>query len=99
MFRNLDNIFTDLNILHVNLAICSAKHIFSSIAMPKYFTYLLTETGLLLKSILIVKIEMVILGGNINVEDFLQLTAILLPQSLTSFVVDSWEIITISTGI
>ena len=48
------------------------------ISNAKFFTDLLTETGLLLKSILIVGIGLVILGGNINAEDFLRLTVILL---------------------
>ena len=78
MFRNLDKIPTDLDILHVNLVICSAKFNFSSIVMPKYFTDLVTETGLLLKSISKVRIGLVILGGNINAEDFLGLAVILL---------------------
>ena len=63
MFRNLDKIPTDLDILHVNLVICSAKFNFLSIVMTKYFTDLVTETGLLLKSISIVGIGLVILGG------------------------------------
>ena len=54
MFCNLDKISTDLDILHAGLIICSAKFSLSSIEMPKYFTDLLTETGLLLKSNLIV---------------------------------------------
>ena len=78
MFRNFDNIPTDLDIFHVNLVICSAKFTFSSIVMPKYFTDLVTETGLLLRSVSIVGIGLVILGGNINAEDFLGLTVILL---------------------
>ena len=45
MLRNLDKISTDLDILHVNLIICSANSHFLSIVMPKYFTDLLTETG------------------------------------------------------
>ena len=78
MFLNLDNIPTDLDILHVNFIICSAKFSFSSIVMLIYFTDLLTETGFLLKSISIVWIGLVILGGNINAEDFLRLAVILL---------------------
>ena len=70
MFRNLAKIPTGLDILHVNLIISSAKFNFSSIVMPKYFTDLLTETGFLLKSILIVWIELIILGGSNNAEDF-----------------------------
>ena len=70
MFRNLDKIPTDLDILHVNLIVCSAEFNFSSIVMPKYFTDLVTETELLLKSISGVGIGLVILGGNINA-DFL----------------------------
>ena len=46
--------------------------------MPKYFTDLLTETGFLLKSISIVWIGLIILGVNINAEDFLGLAVILL---------------------
>ena len=64
MFHNLAKIPTDLNILHVNLIIRSAKLNFSSIVMLKYFTDLLTEIGLLLKSISVVGIGSVILGGN-----------------------------------
>ena len=45
--------------------------------MPKYFTDLLIETGFLLKSISIVWIGLVILGGNINANDFLGLIVIL----------------------
>ena len=70
MFRNLAKIPTDLDILHDNLIIRFAKFKFSSIAMPKYFTDLLTETELLLKSISIVGIGSVILGGNNNAKDF-----------------------------
>ena len=44
------NTFLDLNILHVTLIICSAKFNISSIVLPQYFTGLLAETGLLLKS-------------------------------------------------
>ena len=50
MLSNLDKIPIDLDILRVNLITCAAKFSFSSIVMPKYFTDLLTETGLLLKS-------------------------------------------------
>ena len=78
MFCNLDKILTDLDILHANLVICSAKFNFSLIVTPKYFTDLVTETGLLLKSISGVGIGLVILGGNINAEDFFGLTVILL---------------------
>ena len=46
--------------------------------MPKYFTDLVTETGLLLKSISIFGTGLVILWGNINDEDFLGSTVILL---------------------
>ena len=46
--------------------------------MPLYFTDLLTKNGFLLKSISIVWIELVILGVNINAEDFLGLAVILL---------------------
>ena len=46
--------------------------------MPKYFTDLVTETELLLKSNSSVRIGLVILGGNINAKDFLGLTVILL---------------------
>ena len=46
--------------------------------MPKYFTDLLMETGSLLKKISIAGMRLVILGGNINAEDFLGLTFILL---------------------
>ena len=74
MFRNLDNLPTNLDILHINLVICSAQFNFISIVMPKYFADLLTENGLLLKSILTFGIGLVILGGNINGEDFLGLT-------------------------
>ena len=56
MFRNLDKIPTDLDVLHVSLVIRSEKFNFSATVMPKYFTDLATETGLLLKSILIVRI-------------------------------------------
>ena len=70
MFCNLAKIPTDLDILHVNLIILSAKFNFSSIVMPKYFTNLLTETGFLLKSISIAWIGLVILGGSNNAEDF-----------------------------
>ena len=70
MFRHLATIPTDLDILHVNLIIHSAKFNFSSIVMPKYFTDLLTETGFLLKSISIVWIGLVFLGDNNNAEDF-----------------------------
>ena len=78
MFLSLDKIPTDLDIFHVNVIICSAKFNFSSIVMPIYFTDLLTETGFLLKSISIVWIELVILGVNINAEDFSGLAVILL---------------------
>ena len=78
MIRNLDKIPTDLDILHVNLVIRSAKFNFSSIVKPRYFADLLPETGLLLKSISIDGIGLVILGGNINAEDFLELTVIFL---------------------
>ena len=44
------NTYLDLNILHVTLIIYCAKFNFSSIVMPQYFTGLLAETGLLLKS-------------------------------------------------
>ena len=54
------------------------KVCFSTIVMPIYFTDLLTETGFLLKSISIVWIGLVILGVNINAEDFLGLAVILL---------------------
>ena len=74
MFRNLDNIATDLDILLVNLVMCSAKFNFSSIVMRKHFTALLTETGLLLISISIVLIGLLIWRGNINAENFLGLT-------------------------
>ena len=57
MLRNLAKIPTNLDILHVNVIVCSAKFNFSSIVMPKYFTDSLTETGFLLKSILIVWIK------------------------------------------
>ena len=70
MLRNLSKIPTDLDILHVNLIIRSAKFNFSSIVMSKYFTDLLTEIGLLLKSISVVGIGWVILGGNNNAEGF-----------------------------
>ena len=70
MFRYLAKIPTDLDILHDNLIIRSAKFNFSSIVMPKYFSDLLTETGLLLKSISIVGIGSVILGGNNNAGHF-----------------------------
>ena len=61
MFRNLAKIPTDLDILHVNLIIRSAKFNFSAIVMPKKFTDLLTENGFLLKRISIVGIGLVIL--------------------------------------
>ena len=77
MFRNLYKIPTDVDILHVNLVICFAKFNFSSTVTPKYFTDLVTETGLLLRNISIIGIGLVILGGNINAEDFLGLTVIL----------------------
>ena len=44
------NTYLDLYILHVTLIICFANFNFSSIVMPQYFTGLLVETGLLLKS-------------------------------------------------
>ena len=44
------NTYLDRNILHVTLIICCAKLNFSSIVMPQYFTGLLAETALLLKS-------------------------------------------------
>ena len=78
MFLSLDKIPTDLDILYVNVIICSAKFNFLSIVMPLYFTDLLTETGFLLKSISIVWIGLVILGVNVNAEDFLGLAVILL---------------------
>ena len=78
MFLSLDKIPTDLDILNVNVIICSAKFNFSSIVMPLYFTDLLTKTGFLLKSISIVWIGLVILGVNVNAEDFLGLAVILL---------------------
>ena len=56
MFRDLEKISRNLDILHVNLIICSANFHFLSIVMPDNFTDLLTETGLLLKSISIVEI-------------------------------------------
>ena len=68
MFRNLAKIPTDLDILPDNLIIRSAKFSFSSIVMPKYFTYLLTETGLLLKSLSIVGIGLVILEATITLK-------------------------------
>ena len=43
----LDKIPADLDILRVNLIICSAKFKLLSIVMPKYFTDLVTETELL----------------------------------------------------
>ena len=61
---------TDLDILHVNLVIFSAKFNFSSIVMPKYFTDLVTETGLLLKSISIFGIGLVILGALLTLKIF-----------------------------
>ena len=48
MFRNLDKIPLDLDIIHVNLIIRSTKFNFSSIVMPNYFTDLLTESGLII---------------------------------------------------
>ena len=90
MFLSLDKIPTDLGILQVNVIICSAKFNFSSIVMPIYFTDLLTKTGFLLKSISIVWIGLVILGVNINAEDFLGLAVILLAFVHSSRLSNSW---------
>ena len=58
--------------------------------MPIYFTDLLTKTGFLLKSISIVWIGLVILGVNINAEDFLGLAVILLAFFHSSKLSNSW---------
>ena len=78
MLLNLDKMPTSIDILLVNLMICSARFSFSSSVMPKYFTDLLMETGSFLNSISIVCMGLVILESNIKVEDFLGLTIILL---------------------
>ena len=70
MFHNLDKIPADLDILHVNLTIFSAKFNFSLIVLPKYFADLLTETGLLLRTISIVGVELKILGAILTLKIF-----------------------------
>ena len=74
MFRNFVKIPSDLDILRLNLIICSAMFNFSTIVMPKFIANLLTETGLWLKSTSIAGIGLVTFGGNINAEDFLEIT-------------------------